>query len=218
MVKPTTLYDEAFVTGCDSSQEWMLDWFLKNFKKNSNKPLIFANFGVSELSLEIMRANCHAIMDMTNVEEQGWFKKPMTMLKCPSVKTVWLDTDCEVMMNIDGIFNLLEPNKLNMVTDRPWTKRTGEVWHNSGVVGFIDKPIILNQWVNAVKYNSGNQGDQEVLHSMLNPITKIGAIHDLPNEYNVLRIQTEVDKNYHGTIRIMHWTGHKGKIIIKYKK
>jgi len=213
-----TLYDEAFLTGCDSTQEWMLGWFLQNYKKHSNKPLIFANFGVSDLCLGIMRANCHAIMDMTKIEERGWFKKPLSMLKCPAVKTVWLDTDCEICMNIDGIFNLLEAHKLNMVQDVPWSSRSGDIWHNSGVVGFIDKPIILKQWVTAVKNNTDSQGDQEVLHCMLNPITKIGTIHDLPNEYNVLRIQTEVDKNYHGPIRIMHWTGYKGKQIIKKKK
>ena len=43
-------------------------------------------------------------------------------------------------------------------------------------------------------------------------------INDLPNEYNVLRIQTEVDKDYKGHIRIMHWTGNKGKKIIDSKK
>ena len=59
MVNPTKLYDEAFVTGCDKSQEWMLHWFIKNFKKNSNKPLIFANFGVSELGLDIMLSLIH---------------------------------------------------------------------------------------------------------------------------------------------------------------
>ena len=53
---------------------------------------------------------------------------------------------------------------------------------------------------------------------MLNEITKIKYINDLPNEYNVLRIQTEVDKDYSGPIRIMHWTGYKGKRIINSKK
>jgi hypothetical protein len=114
MAKHTTSYDEAFLTGCDSSQEWMLTWFLKNYKKNSTKPLVFANFGVTDACLDIMRANCHAIMDMTNTEEKGWFKKPLSMIKCPAHKTVWIDTDCEIRMNIDGIFDLLQPNILNM--------------------------------------------------------------------------------------------------------
>jgi len=74
MAKHTTSYDEAFLTGCDSSQEWMLTWFLKNYKKNSTKPLVFANFGVTDACLDIMRANCHAIIDMTNTEEKGCLK------------------------------------------------------------------------------------------------------------------------------------------------
>jgi hypothetical protein len=49
---------------------------------------------------------------------------------------------------------------------------------------------------------------------MLNPITKIKYINDIPNEYNVLRLQTEVD-GYGGVIRVMHWTGQKGKDKIK---
>jgi hypothetical protein len=102
-----------------------------------------------------------------------------------------------------------------MVEDEPWSMRAGQKWHNSGVVGVIDKPMILNQWAFEIRKNGGQQGDQEVLHSMLTPITKIKAIHDLPNEYNVLRIQTEVDRTYDGPIRIMHWTGYKGKNIIK---
>jgi hypothetical protein len=121
--------------------------------------------------------------------------------------------DCEIREDISGIFKLLEPKKLNMVEDKPWTKRRNEVWHNSGIVGFIDKPVILTQWAQQVKAKP-EVGDQEVLHSMLNPITKIGAINDLPNEYNVMRIQTEID-NYNGKIKVMHWTGKKGKDKIR---
>ncbi len=213
MEKPTKLYDEAFVTGCDTAHEWMLEWFFDNYNKHINRPLIFSNFGVSEDALKLIRKNAHAVMDLTKTEEKGWFKKPLTMLKSPSKKTVWIDLDCEIKEDISNIFNLLESGKLNMVEDKPWTKRRGEVWHNSGVVGFVGKPVILYSWVAAVKQNP-QVGDQEVLHSILNPITKISNIHDLPNEYNVLRLQTELD-NYQGKIKVMHWTGGKGKDKIR---
>ena len=117
------------------------------------------------------------------------------------------------MDNVDDVFNLLEPNKLAMVEDKPWTWRRGHLWHNSGVVGFIDKPIILRQWVSATKKNSDQIGDQEVLDKLLSPITKISLIKDLPNEWNVLRLQ--LDDGYAGKIRIMHWTGQKGKDKIR---
>ena len=212
MVKPMKLYDEAYVTGCDNTQEWMLPWFLKNFKKNNSKPLIFANFGITDLTMQIVRENVHAVMDLTNTEEKGWFKKPLSMLKSPSKKTVWIDTDCEVRENTDDIFDLIEPEKLLMAKDEPWIWRRGHLWHNSGVVGFQDKPVILYQWVKAVKQNPLD-GDQEVLDKILSPITKIKYITDLPNKYNVLRLQLEKD-GYGGEVKIAHWTGQKGKIKI----
>lgn len=206
-------YDKAFLTGCDEGHAWMIPWFLKNYKKHNSTPLIFADFGVSELTLSIVHENFHAVMDMTKTEEQGWFKKPRAMLDSPSVKTVWLDMDCQVCENIDSIFDKLIPNKLSMVEDKPWSKRREEKWHNSGVVGIIDKPIILHQWCQQVQ-NNPVVGDQEVLHSMLNPITKLTYIEDLPNEYNVLRLQVELD-GYAGKKKIVHWTGAKGKDKIR---
>ena len=77
----------------------------------------------------------------------------------------------------------------------------------------VNKPIILHQWCQNV-HDDPNVGDQEVLHSMLNPITKISYIKDLPNEYNVMRIQVELD-NYKGNKKIIHWTGKKGKQRIR---
>ena len=206
-------YDKAFLTGCDEGHAWMIPWFLKNYKKHNNTPIIFANFGVSELTLKIIRENFHAVIDMSQTKEKGWFKKPRSMLYAPSHKTVWLDTDCQVVDNIEDIFGMLELNKLAMVEDKPWSMRRGEVWHNSGVVGIIDKPIILHQWTQAV-HDQPSVGDQEVLHSMLNPITKMTYIKDLPNEYNVMRLQLEHD-GYKGKQKIVHWTGAKGKDKIR---
>lgn len=211
--KPMKSFNKAFLTGCDKSTEWTLSWFIKHYKKHNDTPIIFADFGVSELTRKIVDANFHAVIDMTQVKERGWFKKPRAMLYSPSKKTVWLDTDCQVLDDISPIFDLLEKDKLSMVEDKPWSERRGEVWHNSGVVGFIDKPIILHQWCQEV-HDNPNIGDQEVLHSLLNPITKLKYIHDLPNEYNVMRIQIELD-NYRGNKKIIHWTGRKGKIRIK---
>ena len=79
--------------------------------------------------------------------------------------------------------------------------------------GFIDKPIILHKWCQKV-HDEPAVGDQEVLHSMLDPMSKIVHIEDLPNEYNVMRIQVELD-GYKGKKKIIHWTGPKGKQRIR---
>ncbi len=214
MVRHMKSYNEAFVTGCDENHEWMLEWFFKNYKKHmKDVPLVFANFGLTPDGLKKVRENVHAVMNLKPFDEEGWFKKPMSMIKCPSKKTIWIDLDCEIRDDISNLFNMLKPNMLNMVEDKPWTMRGQELWHNSGVVGFIDKPTILYDWAKAIRDNPV-QGDQEVLHLLLNPITKIKYINDIPNEYNVLRLQVETD-GYAGAIKVMHWTGQKGKNKIR---
>ena len=83
MANPTKLYDEAFLTGCDEGHEWILPWFIKNYKKHCKKPLIFADFGLSDLGRAVVRENVHAVMDLTKVEERGWFKNHC---QCTSVQ------------------------------------------------------------------------------------------------------------------------------------
>lgn len=206
-------FDKAFLTGCDESQAWMLPWFVENYRKYNTSPLMFSNFGVSKETLQFVEKNFHCVIDLSKSKERGWFKKPRAMLYAPSIKTVWLDTDCEILSNLDPIFNLLKPEKLAMVEDKPWSARRGEIWHNSGVVGFINKPVILHNWCQEV-HDNPSVGDQEVLHGMLNPITKITHIENLPNEYNVLRLQVQLD-GYIGNKKIIHWTGQKGKDKIR---
>ena len=57
-------YDKAFVTGCDESNEWMLDWFLDNYKKHNDTPTVFADFGISESKLKDITDNkkFHAVL------------------------------------------------------------------------------------------------------------------------------------------------------------
>lgn len=209
----TMKYSEAFLTGCDEKTEWMLPWFFKNYKKHNDHPIVLANFGMSTNMLEYSRGEVHAIMDLTGIEEKGWFKKPKSMLASPSKKTCWIDTDCEVKKDLSGIFKEIEHEKLSMVEDKPWTTRRGEIWHNSGVVAFEGKPLILQRWAQEVRLNPA-VGDQEVLHSMLNPITKLTYIKDLSHRYNVLRIDL-IDGNAPKDPAIIHWTGKLGKEEIR---
>ena len=208
----TKLYDKAFVTGCDSNNEWQLPWFFKNYKKHNDTPLVFADFGVSDI--EAVKPHVHAVIDLTRIEEKGWFKKPKAIAHCPAKQKVWLDTDCEIRGNIGGIFGLLKPNMLNMVEDKPWAKRRGGVQYNSGVVGVVGNPMILNMWAQWIKEGDA-VGDQETLTANLNPITSIKYINPLPNEYNWLRLQIENDNEPATDARVVHWTGQKGNDRIR---
>jgi hypothetical protein len=154
-------YSEAFLTGCDEKQEWMLSWFFKNYKKYNDTPLVFADFGMSDTGRAIVRENAHAIVNLSDEKGKGWFLKPKAMCHCPANKSVWIDLDCEIKGDLSPIFDLLVPEKLNMVEDVPWSKRREETWHNSGVVGYIGKPTILKKWRKKVE-EKPKVGDQEV--------------------------------------------------------
>lgn len=211
------IYDKVFLTGCDKNTEWMLPWFLDNYHKHNEVPIVLADFGMTKFALEAVKnqKRIAAVMDLTSTKEQGWFKKPLSMLKCPSKYTCWIDTDCEVLGNISSVFDKVEPQKLAMACDRPWTKRSGETWYNSGVVAFKDKPKILEKWVDAVRKNPV-RGDQETLHFLLEtPLDQMIYITELPNKYNWLRVQIQNDKQDSKDKLVMHWTGRKGKNKIK---
>jgi hypothetical protein len=203
-------FSKLFITGCDKNTEWMLPWFIDNFTKNNDCPLMIFDFGMSP---EVAQR-----VDAVKVKGQdvGWFKKPKAMIQATKHATniCWLDTDCHVQANIADIFDYVESNKIAMVEDAPWSKRRGEKWHNSGVVAFHDRPNILDEWATAVAANP-QVGDQEVLHSLVKGgMRRMIHITDLPRKYNTLRLDID-DGTAPSDTAVMHWTGHKGKDIIR---
>jgi hypothetical protein len=202
---------KLFITGCDYNTEWMLPWFVENFKKhNPETELVIYDFGMRGGLYPEMRKS------LRGNQNKGWFKKPAAMLNASQLadNVCWIDTDCEIVGNINGIWEYLEPNKLLMAEDLPWSKRRGEKWHNSGVVAFQSTPKILSEWAAEVSVNP-IQGDQEVLHMMVKDgLKRMIHITDLPRKYNVLRID-HLDKTVPKDPKIFHWTGQKGKDKIR---
>ena len=207
------MFDKAFLTGCDSNTEWMLDWWFKNYKKHNSKniPVIFANFGVSKVLRENIDTHFDYVIDMQPHETKNWFLKPEAMIRASKLanKICWIDTDCEILRPIGNIFEYSVENKLSMTEDLPWTKRRGETWHNSGVVLFEGTPRILKEWRDQINVSPA-VGDQEVLHAMLrdDPLKKRVYIEDLPNIYNWLRIQL-LDGQDSSKKKIIHYVYNK---------
>lgn len=210
--------NRAFLTGCDKNTEWMLDWFVKNYKKHNDTPLIFANFGVSEQKQsELALYGFADIIDMPVQKGKGWFYKPRAMIEASKLsnEVCWLDTDIHILGDMSGIFDYVENNKLCMVEDKPWSARRGEKWHNSGVVAFRGVPDILALWEKESS-NNPSVGDQEILHEMVRstPMERMMNISDAPNKYNWLRLQI-MDGQDSPNKLAMHWTGPKGKLQIQ---
>ena len=86
-------------------------------------------------------------------------------------------------------------------------------WHNSGIVAFTGKPTILQEWAQAI-HNTNIRGDQEVLHTILDPLRTAVMITDLPNKFNYMRVQM-IDGTKVPDVLVKHWTGYKGKEHIR---
>lgn len=211
------MFDKAFLTGCDRNTEWMLHWWFSEYLKHNSTPVIFANFGVSDNMLSVVKNAFDHVITLKPNKTAAWFLKPEAMFKASQLakKVCWIDTDCHVLDDISGVFEYTSPNKLSMVEDKPWSSRRGSKWHNSGVVAFEGKPPILEEWMLQTKINP-KDGDQEVLHMMLgnDPLRRYTYIEDLPNEYNWLRLQI-IDAQDTVNKKVMHWTGYKGKEHIR---
>ena len=209
--------DRCFLTGCDEKTEWMLPWFIDNYSKHNDTPLLFADFGVTQETRSRIFQD-KRVADIIDVDKQdvgGWFYKPNALYNSPYTETCWIDTDIEVLGDLSDVFKYVDSDKLGMVEDKPWSKRRGEKWHNSGVVAIRGKPPILKRWMLECVRNP-QVGDQEVLHELLRgtPMLKLMHISDLPNIYNWLRLQL-IDGQDSSKKLCMHWTGLKGKEYIK---
>ena len=210
-------FDRAFLTGCDNKTEWMLPWFIETFRKhNPDVKISLADFGMTDKMMEwaVDSKEFHSIGQMQRDMGEGWFLKPGAMLATPYKEVCWIDTDFEVRGDMTEIFNYIEPQKLTMVEDKPWSKRTGQLWHNSGIVAFRDKPPILREWAQMC-IERPVRGDQEVLHSMLDSLRKAIYITDAPQKFNFMRLMFLDGIKMPKDIRGIHWTGAKGKDKIK---
>lgn len=208
--------DRCFLTGCDENTQWMLPWFIETYRKFNTLPLVFVDFGVTqEMRSWLYQTNYVQIIDVEKQNVGGWFYKPKALYNSPYRYTCWIDTDIEILGDLSSIFNYVDANKLAMVEDKPWTRRRGERWHNSGVVAIDGKPPILKKWLLECTRNP-KVGDQEVLHEILSgsPMLKLMHIVDLPDIYNWLRLQL-VDGYDSDKKLCMHWTGPKGKNQIR---
>jgi len=202
-------YSKLFITGYDSTTKWMWPWFKENFKKHMPDANIHA-YNFDEFKAPILG-------------NKNWFKKPFAMQDAAKKASAvcWIDSDVEIKANVEDIFDHCEPNKLAMVEDSPWTARKQETWHNSGVVAFNSRPNILDEWAAAIsslpEVTNSMFGDQDVLHHLVKQdMRRRIHITDLPKAYNTLRLDL-LDNTAPPELRIkmMHWTGNKGKDQIR---
>lgn len=218
--------ENGIVVGSDDRQEWLLPWWWENYRKHNSFPVAFVDFGLSEKMKEWCRERGEWIrlriadifvkdkeeIESSRAEEwertygegfwysrKTWFKKPLACLQSPFKKSIWIDTDCEVLGKIEGMF---EQEGFAIAKDQTCKG------YNSGVMVFQRNDPIVQEWADlSFEKNGEFRGDQDLLSEILAG----KMIAELPPIYN-----WNVGYGENRKALIYHWLGDRGKLALRH--
>ena len=204
--------NRSFITGVDKNHEWMLKWWFTNVTENNpNTAVTICDFGMSSEIREWASYVADHFIRYEPHPKCAWFYKTQCLLDSPCDQTCWLDSDCEVLTNIEAIFEYAKPGKVGLTKDVP---RINGEWWATGVVVVDGTPDILVGW-NEVSKKAHLRGDQEAFRNMLEQVPEFqNDIVEVPNEYQWLRLQLARGIN-NPNKKVIHWTGPRGKEHIR---
>ena len=200
------------LTGVDTNHEDLLPWWLNNaIKHNTNENIGVWDFGMSSTMREKIQKeypNVWLSIALDKNPNSGWFYKLHAVIDAPEKRVAWLDVDCEILTNIEDVFNLVPPEMIGLTRD--WVRGN---WWATGVIVVNDRPDLLYKWNDRLLRNDGIRGDQEALEALIGKDTH-EEIQELPQEYQWLRISLNQGKDS-PTKKVIHWTGPVGREHIR---
>ena len=200
------------LTGVDTNHEDLLPWWLNNaIKHNSNENIGVWDLGMSSVMRERIQKEYPDVwlsIPLSKNTSSGWFYKLHAVIEAPEKRVAWLDVDCEILSNIEDMFNLVPPNMIGLTRD--WVRGN---WWATGVIVVNDRPKLLYDWNVRLNANDGIRGDQEALQDLIGNNTH-EEIQELPQEYQWLRISLNQGKDS-PTKKVIHWTGPVGRDHIR---
>jgi hypothetical protein len=205
---------EGLVVGADAAQEWLLPWWWERYRKANDRPVAFADFGMTPQARDWCGKH-GVILDCRLVGIRGWWHKPFAVLRAPWQRILWLDADCEVRASLDPIFAFVPSGKIGVVFDSPAVNfpnhlTPGARIYNSGTV-LVDhgEPVIAEWATRTHSERSRWPGDQDLLSQIVFETARERAV-ELP----VSLVSLYSQGRYKSPI-VHHWTGPGGKNIIR---
>jgi len=232
------------IVGSNKLIEWMLPWWWYHYILHNDLPIAFMDFGMSKQMIKWCEKRGKVIAIPKNLKVKGkkevppslakkwtqrtkgniwaarkqWFKKPLAFALSPFSKTLWLDIDCEVKIDVSEIFDFctnveiaLAIDAINpkIVVERFKLIYPDEVYYNSGVVVFNkDAKCISSFAKRAYSDNHLFLGDQCLLSRII--YEEKPAVFELPQEYN-----WPISMKQNSKAKIYHWICAQGKAHIQ---
>ena len=218
-------WDKTFITGVDKNLQDLLPWWIENIRRHDKETHItVCDFGMTEDWSNWTKKNVNTFLKYPPHKHCAWYYKPHTLIKAPYEYKCWIDIDCEVLTNITDIFDYVDGTNIGFTNDPCRTREDGDPnpkWFATGVNVVKGNPKILKIWDRWTRPSDGVgscqfRGDQESMHTLLSTGTLHESVVELPMEYQWLRIQL-VNGQDNPNKKIVHWTGPRGKEIIRNK-
>ena len=84
--KTTPTKEKGILVGCDSKQEWLLEWWYERYSAENQFPVTFADFGMSEKA----KAWCARHGELIEVNIDTSFLKPIKKISPRSKKKCFI--------------------------------------------------------------------------------------------------------------------------------
>jgi hypothetical protein len=145
------------------------------------------------------------------VNRSAWFKKPMACLQSPYLKSIWIDSDCEIKGPLKPLFSFCDlPPHFAIAEELNNAILKGKGF-NSGVLVFKRGIALMEEWAEqAFSSNHLFPGDQDILSALI--LEKKIQVQVLPRIYNWSRCNEINPKAI-----IVHWHGRHGKTTISHQ-
>ena len=221
---------KGIVVGCNKNLQWLLPWWWERYSYFCSLPVVFFDFGMTEEGLDF----CKARGEVVTLEEidpshfssetplwsecygktyetarQGWFKKPLALAASPFEISLWLDLDCEVLADVDPIFQYATYGPFIALT-REYT-RCMEPYavYNGGVILYRKNTPLIELFAReALVMAKDFWGDDRLLSFLIDR-----------EQFPVIEMDPICNWRYGQGIPaqafILHWSGEWGKKYIK---
>jgi hypothetical protein len=233
------------MTGCDARQEWLLPWWWRHYRAHNGYPVAFADLGMTPAA----RAWCAARGSVVDVPvaqafkpvsaqpgsaqpekaaPQGWFAKPLAVLRSPFRWTLWLDLDCEVRGPLAEAF-VYADRGLAVTADPYYPQENGDCPHfpprkmgtvaafrpslpvlSTGVIGVRHGEPAVQTWAAQVFRRLERIRDDQAALNEIRDVCRESIVL-MPRRFHHLRLAGEPPAD----ALIVHWTGAEGKRLIR---
>ena len=211
-LKDTGKEEFGVVVAGNREQEWMLEWWFRNYSAHNEAPVHFIDGGLSKEC----RAWCeeHGMVHKVEEELRHPHVLPAEAIRASGLKRALLmDLCCEVRGMLRPLAGAIE-NRILVARDRHPTGRYKRYFEpgtffNAGVVGASSESDQIAHWLELARDRSlGFAGVQDSLNYAL--YSSAAEVLELPQRYNRLRLDGDEEDPV-----IMNWTGKHGAVLIR---